>query len=93
LARDDERDVPAKAKEVLDYFLCHPQAVDTLEGVARWRLMEERVHERVKAVNQALRWLVVEGFLTEECRPHTEPVFRLNERKVAAAKAFCRRRD
>jgi hypothetical protein len=62
---------PKQAKEVLSYFLRNPQAADTLEGVARWRLLDEPVHRSVEEINQALEWLVAQGFLVtgESCVP------------------------
>ena len=36
------------AKEILSYFLRNPQAADNLEGVARWRLLEQTVHRSVE---------------------------------------------
>ena len=36
---------PAKARAVLSYFFRHRRAADTLEGVVRWRLLEEQVRE------------------------------------------------
>lgn len=35
------------ALEILQYYLRHPEAADTLEGVARWRLLEQRIHHTV----------------------------------------------
>jgi len=80
--------VPANAKEILGYFLRHPQAADTLEGVARWRLMEERVHRSVAEVDQALNWLVSEGFLLKECARDADPIFRMNRAKDGEAQGF-----
>ena len=81
-------EVPRVAKEVLEYFLRNPQAADTLEGVARWRLMEEQVHRSVAEVNQALGWLVSEGFLMEESANGEDPMFRLNREKDGEVQRF-----
>ena len=88
MPRPQQRARPAKAKEVLKYFLRHPQAADTLEGVARWRLLEERVHRNVEDTYQALTWLVAEGFLSEESVRGSEAIFRLNPTRTAQAKRF-----
>ncbi len=85
MPRRQRRGVPAKAKEVLRYFLRTPQAADTLEGVARWRLIEETVHRDVHEVDAALRWLVDQGFLVEQPAAGLPLVFRINVEKAAEA--------
>ena len=76
-------DVPKPARQILGYFRVNPNAADTLEGVARWRLLEERVHQNVEATNDALAWLVAHGFLVEFSTPYTRRVFLLNPGKLA----------
>jgi hypothetical protein len=83
--------VPAETKEILRYFLRNPQAADNLEGVVRWRLMEARVHRSVERVDQALDWLVAEGFLLKESAMFTDPIFRLNREKDGEARGFVTR--
>lgn len=66
-------------KEVLGYFVRNPKTADTLEGVARWRLLEERVQKSLRQTEVAIDWLVEQGYL-EEARPAgaREPIFKLN---------------
>jgi hypothetical protein len=78
---------PRLAKDVLNYFLRNPEAADDLEGVARWRLLEEAVHRRVDETRQALAWLVDEGFLIETPTPQG-PVFSLNARNREQAETL-----
>jgi len=80
-----KREAPANAKEILDYFLRNPQATDSLEGIARWRLLEERVHRNVEEINEALGWLVAEGYLLRELVRDSDTIFRLNVGKAAQA--------
>ncbi len=82
--RRNER-TPTQAREILDYFLRNPQAADNLEGVARWRLMQEQVHRSVEEVDQALGWLVAEGLLLKESAEGSDAIFRLNVDKRAQA--------
>jgi hypothetical protein len=79
---------PESARDVLGYFLRHPEAADTLEGVARWRLMQERIQQSVEEVAQALEWLVVEGLLLVESAQGADPVFRLSREKASEAEKF-----
>jgi hypothetical protein len=79
---------PTQAREILDYFLRNPRAADSLEGVARWRLLEGTVERCVEEVNQALGWLVDEGFLLEESPKGSAPIFCLNKERAAEAARF-----
>jgi hypothetical protein len=67
------------AKEILSYFLRNPQTADSLEGVTRWRLLEERVHRQLEDTDQALGWLVRQGFLVRVSSTWTEAVYQLNQ--------------
>ncbi|HXI27440.1 MAG TPA: hypothetical protein VNG89_03435 [Vicinamibacterales bacterium] len=68
---------PRLTKEILSYFLRHPDAADDLEGVAHWRLLEEAIHRRIDETREALDWLVSEGLLSET-RTAQGPLFSLN---------------
>ena len=64
---------------VLSYFVRFPGAADSLEGIARWRLQEERVHRTLEDTRAALEWLTNAGYLIREDSVFVEPVFRLND--------------
>ena len=76
------------AKQVLGYFVRNPQAIDNLEGIVRWRLLEERVHRTFQETESALAWLVQEGYLHEEVNPGGAPLYRLNTTQAERALAF-----
>lgn len=75
-------------REVLEYFTRNPEAADSLEGIARWRLREETIHRGVDEINEALQWLVAEGFLVEESPQGRSPIFRFNRTKLDEARQF-----
>jgi len=79
---------PQIAKQVLSYFIRNPQAMDSLEGIARWRLLQERIHRTVQETNAALAWLVSEGYLREIANPGAEPLYHLNAARTESALAF-----
>jgi len=62
-------------REVLGYFLDHPQTADTVEGVARWRLAEAQKHRTVAQIREALDWLVENGYLGVVSKPYTGPIY------------------
>ena len=82
------RRVEEIAKDILSYFLRNPHAADDLEGVARWRLLNQTVHREVEDTSQALDWLVERGFLGRISRAGSGTIFRLRTEKRAAAEAF-----
>ena len=76
------------AKQILRYFVRNPNAADNLEGIVRWRLLEETIHHSVGETQQALTWLVSQGFLSESCVGGTEKIFLLNRERKADAQCF-----
>ena len=78
----------ALAKQILKYFLRNPQAADTLEGVAQWRLLDERVHQRVEDISQTLQWLVAKGYLKETTRVGSRTMFQLEQENQINVQKF-----
>jgi len=76
------------ARDVLRYFLCNPQAADSLEGVVKWRLAEENVHRTVQATRYALQLLVDKGYLLERRSAIAGEFFALNPQKRREAERF-----
>lgn len=77
--------------DILNYFLRNPQMADTLEGIARWRLMNETIHRSVEETNEALEWLTEQGFLARVPRAGAGMIFRLNPDKRDGAELFLAR--
>jgi len=91
VASNDARTVPERVKDVLGYFLRNPHAADSLEGVARWRVRQEYIHNSVDEISEALDWLVGRGFLLEDSSRVAAPIYRLNvESTVEAARLLAR---
>lgn len=80
------------SREVLSYFLRFPEAADNLEGIARWRLMEERIHSTLEETRGALDWLSANGFLVREETASAQAVYHLNASKRDEAKDFLERK-
>lgn len=78
-------DQPPRAAEILEYFVRNPRAADSLEGVARWRLLEEAVRRNVEEVAESLHWLTLHGYLVRQTPAGSEPIFSLNEARRAEA--------
>ena len=83
-------DVPVSAvraiRDVLAYFVRHPSAADSLEGIARWRVQQQSVPQIVERVDHALTWLVEAQLLVREDRIGGAPTFRLPPSRAGDAK-------
>jgi hypothetical protein len=82
-------DVDAEiVKQILRYFVNNQRVVDSLEGIARWRLLESKILHNLRQTEAGLRWLVEHGFL-EEIRPvGAAPLFRLDPGQKEEAVRF-----
>jgi hypothetical protein len=83
---------PQSAREVLEYFLNHPSAADSLEGIARWRLMNQQIDKTVQETSEAIEWLVLHGYLIEAAVSRSGQIYRLNPQKQSAAKRLLRKK-
>ena len=76
------------AKEILKYFVRNPRAADSLEGVARFRLMDEVIRHKLDETEAALEWLVAEGYLTTAISPGGTATFSLNPKPAKDIRRF-----
>lgn len=82
MSKDPEDDDLKVARDVLRYFVRNPEAADTIEGVARWRLLDEKIHSNLLEVTRAMTWLAAQGLLVEDRLPSTRTAFRLNKQAM-----------
>jgi hypothetical protein len=82
-----------RAKEILNYFVRNPRAADSVEGVARWRLLDQTIHRTIDETHQALEWLVAEGFLCQATTAGSGTIFTLNAERQAQARRFLELED
>ena len=69
------------ADEVLVYLVQHPEAKDTMEGVAEWWLWDRRGRRVIADVEAALRELVQKEYLVaRQCRDG-QTYYRVNRAK------------
>jgi hypothetical protein len=68
LSKDPGNDLEV-VRDVLRYFVRNPEAADTIEGVARWRLLDQKIHDNLREVTRAIAWLVANGLLAEDRLP------------------------
>ncbi len=66
ITEEEERRHEEKlAEAILEYLAAHPQASDTLEGIAEWWIMRQQIRVEATSVARALRQLTESGLLEE----------------------------
>ena len=73
------------AAQILRHLLDNPQVTDTLEGLARFRLLEQKVNLSLEETDKALRWLVERGLVLQERAGDGVSVYRLNPSRISEA--------
>ena len=66
------------ARAILQYLHEHPDATDTLEGIAQWWLTREGTERKVKEVESGVAILLDQGLMLEVRRDGLMPYYRLN---------------
>ncbi|ABA58346.1 hypothetical protein Noc_1880 [Nitrosococcus oceani ATCC 19707] len=61
----NEEELAAVANAIKHYFDAHPNAADSVEGIARWWLTRQRFKEATETIEKALECLVAEGEVTK----------------------------
>jgi hypothetical protein len=75
---------PSKlARQILRYLASHPDARDTVRGIAEWWLMQETIERNVCAVRAALRELVAAELVIEQPGSANGECYRLNRERTA----------
>ena len=77
------RDIETVAREVIGYFR-RTAAVDTLEGIARWRLTQQQIDYTVDETAAALQLLMARGLVEEVPSAAGARLYRLIAAKDAA---------
>lgn len=77
----DERVINA-AREIEQYLETHPQAADSLEGIATWWVSRQRIRSELEVVRAALDALAAMGVVTTgKMTDDHGPVYRLNDKR------------
>ena len=78
------------AREILAYLVDHPDAQDTLEGIAHWWLLERQIKYHASLVKEVIQDLVESGLLLESQSMGTRPGYRINADKLEEILKVCR---
>lgn len=69
---------------ILAYLSEHPNAQDTVEGIAEWWLLRQRIRESVTAIDQTLNELVERELVIRDEGPDGRWMYRLNRQRLGA---------
>lgn len=69
--------------EVLGYLAEHPNACDTVEGIAEWWLLHHSIQTRTRQVRSALANLVESGLVDERSTDSHPTYYQVNHDRMA----------
>src|SRR5260370_1358951 len=75
---DEEQEI---VREILRYLNKHPDAKDTLDGIAKWWLLREWTERKLVEVKAAVSFLLSKGLVLETRREGMPPYYKLNHQK------------
>lgn len=73
-----EKDI---SEEILAYLNKYPEASDTLEGIAEWWLLNQKIQSGIEKVRAAIYELLEEGWVSEIKGKNSAIRYRLNPKK------------
>lgn len=75
-------------RELLDYWIQHPEAQATVEAIVEWWLLEQRIQKAADEVRLVLAELVAEEFVVERQQADGRICYRLNKEKETEMRAW-----
>lgn len=60
---NDAKAIERTAKLIVAYLCSRKQASDTIDGIANWWIMRQRLHEEKRHVEQAVEFLFDQGLI------------------------------
>jgi hypothetical protein len=80
------------ARGILEYLRRHPEAQDTVAGIAEWWLPEEKIQTRTRTVEEALAELVARNLVIGRTSTDSQIHYRINVTKLAEIEAILENR-
>ena len=68
------------AHAILRYLSKNPDAGNTLEGIAEWWLLKERIDRGVTVIKRALSYLMLQGLVIEKKIENRKGWFQINKK-------------
>jgi uncharacterized lipoprotein YddW (UPF0748 family) len=77
IAIADAHALTPTAQQILAYLTRHPNAQDTVEGIAAWWLLEENIRSSITETQMALDQLVAANLVVEQTSPDGKCFYRV----------------
>jgi hypothetical protein len=75
-------------RELLEYWIQHPEALGTVEAMVEWWLLEHRIQQATIELQSVLSDLVSNGFVVRRQEADGRIYYQLNREKEAAIIAW-----
>jgi len=75
-------------REILAYLCRHPDAGDTVEGIAEWWLMDNYIRQTLDRVRGSLDELVARGWVVREAGGAAGDYYHLDSNRIHDAKRY-----
>lgn len=72
----DDNEIARVAHDIERYLTSHPHAADTLEGIARWWLQQQRYLDSLDQVYMALEMLIQRGMVKKITNADGKNIYR-----------------
>jgi hypothetical protein len=89
----ETREVSRVLFAILAYLIDHPEADDTIEGIAQWWILKQRIRQQILVIEKALGVLVDKGFVLKQCSRNGRTCYRINRRMHKQIAAFLENRQ
>jgi len=76
---DSQTDEVKIANLILGYLSGRPHAMDTIEGIAEWWILSERIDLSIKKISTAIQYLMKNGYLKAETFNGQKTFYQLSE--------------
>ena len=77
-------------KDLLHYWIRHPEAFGTEEAIVEWWLLEQHIHRTVVELKSVLETLVANGLVVQRKEADGRTFYRLNRAKEEEIVAWLR---
>lgn len=73
-----DTDIVQIAHEIMQYLQRHPNAADSLNGIAQWWLARQRYQNALDKVNLALDLLIKQNYIKRTDNRHGQTIYKFN---------------
>jgi hypothetical protein len=75
---NQSKDKREACHHILGYLVDHPDAGDTLDGIAEWWLLHQKIRFETRTVSRAVAQLVAQDLIVEQKGPDGRLIYRAN---------------